>query len=90
MKSNDKKRPKAAALSYDPGKDSAPKVIAAGRGKIAEEIIARAKKLEIPIDEEPELVEYLCQVPVGDEIPHELYQAVAEVLAFIFKLNLSK
>ncbi len=60
------------------------------RGKlpeIAEKIIANAKEAGVHIMEDPDLIELLSQVPVGDEIPLELYQAVAEVLAFVYRIN---
>ncbi|MCS7234176.1 MAG: FlhB-like flagellar biosynthesis protein [Synergistetes bacterium] len=78
---------KAAALKYDEEKDKAPKVVASGRGKIAEKIIEIAKEYDIPIYEDPDLVELLLKVDIGEEIPPELYKAVAEVLAFIYRLR---
>lgn len=78
---------KAAALKYDEEKDKAPKVVASGRGKIAERIVEIAKEHGIPIYEDPDLVELLLKVDIGDEIPPELYKAVAEVLAFIYRLR---
>lgn len=78
---------KAAALKYDEEKDKAPKVVASGRGRIAERIVEIAKEHGIPIYEDPDLVELLLKVDIGDEIPPELYKAVAEVLAFIYRLR---
>ncbi|MCD6363226.1 MAG: FlhB-like flagellar biosynthesis protein [Synergistetes bacterium] len=78
---------KAAALKYDEREDRAPRVIASGKGKIAEKIIEIAREYDIPIYEDPDLVELLLKVDIGDEIPPELYKAVAEVLAFIYRLR---
>lgn len=80
-------RKKAAALKYDPATSAAPRVVAAGGGVVAEQIIARARAAGVPVQEDPLLVDCLCRVPLGGEIPPELYQAVAEVLAFIFRLE---
>ena len=78
---------KAAALKYDREKDAAPKVIAKGRGTIAEKIIEVARKNNIPIQSEPALVEVLSKLDIDEEIPVELYKAVAEILAFIYQAN---
>lgn len=78
----------AVALSYHEERgDTVPKVIAAGKGTIAENIIARAKEAGVPIHEEPELVESLIQIELGHPIPPELYEAVARLLAFILYLD---
>lgn len=78
---------KAVALLYNEDKDSAPQVVAGGQGKIAEKIIATAEEAGIHIQEDPDLVELLAKVPIGDEIPVELYQTVAEILAFVYQIN---
>jgi len=78
---------KAAALKYNEKEDNAPKVVAAGRGRIAERIVEIAREYGIPIYEDPDLVELLLKVDIGEEIPPELYRAVAEVLAFIYRLR---
>ncbi|KUK13869.1 MAG: FlhB-like flagellar biosynthesis protein [Synergistetes bacterium] len=83
----EEKRRKAAALKYNEEEDRAPKVVASGRGRIAEKIVEIAKEYNIPIYEDPDLVELLLKVDIGEEIPPELYKAVAEVLAFIYKLR---
>ena len=83
-----KKNPeKAAALKYEHGKDSAPKLVAKGRGKVAEKIIEIAKANGIPIQEDKELVEFLSMLDLYQEIPPELYRAVAEILAFVYSLK---
>ena len=83
-----KKNPeKAAALKYRHGKDNAPKLIAKGRGKVAEKIIEIARTHGIPIQEDKELVEFLSMLDLYQEIPPELYRAVAEILAFVYSLN---
>ena len=74
-----------SALSYTG--DGAPRLVAKGEGELAEKIKAIADELDIPIVEQAGLVELLCQIPLGDEIPPALYVAVAEVLAHVFRLN---
>ena len=79
--------PLAAAIKYDAKKDRAPKITAKGRGLIAEKIIALAKQHDIPVKEDPHLVQILYRLDLDEEIPIELYRAVAEVLAFVYSLN---
>jgi flagellar biosynthesis protein len=81
------KTPKAVALKYDTEKDHAPKVIAKGRGKIAEKIIEIAEAHHLPLYEDKNLVQILEALELETEIPPELYRAVAEVLAFVYRLN---
>ena len=78
---------KAVALKYDQEKDHAPKVIAKGRGEIAEKIIEIAGAHNLPLYEDKNLVQILEALDLETEIPPELYRAVAEVLAFIYRLN---
>ena len=81
------KSPKAVALKYDQEKDKAPRVIAKGRGEIAENIIAVAKANNVPLYEDKNLIQVLEALDLETDIPSELYRAVAEVLAFIYRLN---
>ena len=83
------KSPKAVALKYDRKKDNAPRVIAKGRGEIAEKIIEVAKAHNVPLYEDKNLIQILEALDLETEIPPELYRAVAEVLAFIYRLNAS-
>jgi flagellar biosynthesis protein len=76
----------AIALKYAPG-DAAPKVVAKGRGLIAEEIIARAKAHGVYVHESPELVTLLSQVDIDNHIPPALYIAVAELLAWLYRVE---
>jgi flagellar biosynthesis protein len=78
---------KAVALKYDRKKDNAPKVVAKGRGTIAERIIAVAGEHHVPMYEDQNLIEVLEALDLSTEIPPQLYQAVAEVLVFIYRLN---
>lgn len=80
-------RKKAAALRYDAKKDAAPKVVAKGSGKIAERILQIAKEHNVPIKDDPQLVEVLSTVDLYQEIPPELYRAVAEILAFVYRMT---
>jgi len=82
-----KKRIEAAALKYDVKKDVAPRVTAKGKGNVAEKIIELAKKNDIPIKSDPALVQLLSKVDIDDQIPLELYKAVAEILAFVYSMN---
>ena len=84
------KTPKAVALKYDREKDSAPRVIAKGRGEIAAKIIEIAKASNLPLYEDKHMVQILEALELETEIPPELYRAVAEVLAFIYRLNSEK
>ena len=81
------KSPKAVALKYDHQKNKAPRVIAKGRGDIAEKIIGVAKAHNVPLYEDKNLIQILEALELETEIPPELYRAVAEVLAFIYRLN---
>ena len=81
------KSPKAVALKYDEKKDRAPRIIARGRGEIAEKIVAIAKANNVPLYEDKNLAQILEALDLETEIPPELYRAVAEVLAFIYRLN---
>jgi flagellar biosynthesis protein len=75
----------AVALHYD--KTGAPRVVAKGRGSLGEKIIEIAKAHDIPIEENEVLAGALSNVELGDEIPAELYKAVAEVLVFVLRLS---
>ena len=81
------KQKKAVALKYNKGKDSAPKIVAKGKGYIAEKIIEAARENNVPLYEDKNLSQVLEALDLDTEIPPELYRAVAEVLAFIYKLN---
>lgn len=80
-------RKQAVALKYDPSVSSGPIVAAKGKGKIAEEILSKATEANVPIYEDKGLVEILGQLDMNTAIPEELYQAVAEVFAFIYRLD---
>jgi len=83
---NSAQRQSAVALAYHDG-DGAPKVVAKGRGALAETIIARAREAGIYVHESPELVAVLMQVDLDARIPPELYLAVAELLAWLYRLE---
>ena len=80
-------RRRAVALRYNREEDSAPVVVAKGKGIIAEEIIAIAKEHDIPLYRDPDLVEILSTIHLGHVIPPDLYKAAAEVLAFVYRMN---
>jgi flagellar biosynthesis protein len=81
---------RAVALRYDPATMPSPEVVATGRGELAERILALARQHGVPIRHDPDLVGLLAVLDVGSQIPPELYQAVAEVLAFVYHLNNSQ
>jgi flagellar biosynthesis protein len=84
MKNN---REQAAALNYTSGVHTAPTVVAKGRGLVAKKIISLARKNRVPIHEDRNLVEILSAIDLYEEIPKELYKAVAEILVFIYKMS---
>lgn len=86
MKEKIERRKEAIALLYNPEENS-PKVVAKGKGKIAENILQQAEQHDVPIYEDPNLVELLGQLELNETIPEDLYEAVAEVFAFIYRLD---
>jgi flagellar biosynthesis protein len=76
----------AVALAYGQT-DSAPRVVARGKGLIAEQIIARAREHGVYVHESPELVALLTQVDIDEHIPAQLYMAVAELLAWLYRIE---
>lgn len=81
---------KAVALKYKPGDDHASRITAKGTGRLAEKIIEMARKHGIPVKDDPDLVEVLSRLDLHDQIPPELYVVVAELLAFVYRLNQEK
>ncbi len=77
---------KAAALRYKAYEDLAPKIIAKGKGEIAEKIIQKAKEFDVPVFQNEILVDSLLKIK-SEEIPPELYKAVAEVFVWFYKLE---
>ena len=86
---DDNRKPKvkqAIALEYQPG-DLAPKVIATGRGALAEKIIEKAKESDVPLHQDSKLAGTLAKLEIGDYIPPELYEVVAEILVFVDEME---
>lgn len=83
----DEKLKKAVALKYRQQVDRAPKIVAKGQGIIAERIIEIAAEHNIPLKKDPALIEVLSKMDLDQEIPPELYRAVAEVLAYVYKMS---
>lgn len=83
----DEKRKKAVALQYRHQVDRAPKVVAKGQGIIAERIMEIAAEHNIPLKRDPALIEVLSKMELEHEIPPELYRAVAEILAYVYKMT---
>lgn len=78
----DTKPKQAIALEYDPSED-APRVIASGRGLLAERIIEKAKENQVPVHKDSKLADTLSRLEIGEMIPPELYEVVAEILVFV-------
>ncbi|WP_058485543.1 EscU/YscU/HrcU family type III secretion system export apparatus switch protein [Defluviitalea phaphyphila] len=82
----DKKIRKAVAIRYEKG-NTAPEVLAKGKGVIAENIMNKAKEENIPIYEDHKLADMLTELEIGDLIPPELYEVVAEILVFVGNID---
>ncbi len=87
MNKKQDKRKKAVAIKYDQAKTIAPVVKAKGAGIIAENIMLEAKKHQIPVQEDGALLEVLMEMELNESIPEELYEVVAEVLAYVYNLH---
>lgn len=72
----------AVAVAYEPG-DGAPKILATGKGELAEKIIEKAKENDVPLYKDNKLADTLSRLKIGDAIPPELYDVVAEILVFV-------
>ena len=83
MEKNKETKPKQAiALEYDPTQD-APKVVASGKGLLAERILEKAREANVPIHKDTKLADTLSRLEIGEMIPPELYEVVAEILVFV-------
>lgn len=82
-----KKRRLASALKYNINSDNAPRVIAQGRGDVADKIQEVAKETDVPVYKDEKLARQLDNLSIGQEIPEKLYDVVAEILAFITELD---
>ncbi len=85
----EEKKKTAVALAYQPG-DVAPKILAAGKGAVAEKIIETAKENDVPFYQDNKLAETLSKLEIGDTIPPELYEVVAEILVFVDDMDRMK
>ncbi|MFP5364224.1 MAG: EscU/YscU/HrcU family type III secretion system export apparatus switch protein [Thermoleophilia bacterium] len=82
------RRPRrAAALRYEAGTDQAPRVVASGKGVIADRILAEARAAGVPVRDDAALVEALAGLDLGAQVPEPLYRAVAEALAWAYRLE---
>lgn len=77
----------AVALRYQPKSDHAPRLVAAGRGYLADKILELAQRYGIPVRQDRNLLQVLSRLDLNQEIPPEVYQAVAEILAFVYRLS---
>lgn len=89
LKEETKKDKTAVAISYEPG-DAAPKILATGKGKVAEKIIETAKEHQVPTHKDGKLADTLSKLQIGDMIPPELYEVVAEILVFVDHMDKMK
>lgn len=76
----------AIALEYDPSEE-APRVVASGRGILAERILEKAKEEKVPVHKDDKLADTLSRLEIGDMIPPELYEVVAEILVFVDQMD---
>lgn len=83
----DAKLKEAAALRYSPEKGGAPTIVALGRGEVAERMLETAKNSDVPVYEDANLAHTLNALNIGDDIPPELYEVVAQVLVFVSRLD---
>ena len=79
----------AVAVAYEPGEE-APKILATGKGQVAEKIIEKAKESQVPLYKDNKLADTLSKLKNGDQIPPELYEVVAEVLVFVDDMDKMK
>lgn len=86
MTGKEQKPKQAVALSYDPD-DDAPKVVATGKGALAEKIIEKAKQAKVPVHKDSKLADTLSRLEIGELIPPELYEVVAEILVFVDQMD---
>ena len=84
-----RKRKTAVAVAYNPG-EVAPKILAVGKGEVAERIIETAKENDVPFYQDNKLAETLSRLQIGDTIPPELYEVVAEILVFVDDMDRMK
>ena len=87
MAEENRNKPKTAvAIQYEPG-EIAPVVVASGKGKVAERIIEAAKEADVPVHEDSKLADTLSSLEIGEMIPPELYEVVAEILVFVDRME---
>ena len=86
MEEQNKKPKQAIALEYKP-EEEAPRIIASGRGALAERIIEKAKEADVPVHRDDKLADTLSRLEIGDMIPPELYEVVAEILIFVDSMD---
>lgn len=88
-KQEENKVKEVAALQYSAGECEAPKIIALGKGEIAEKILVTARENDVPVFQDAKLAHTLNALNIGSEIPNELYEVVAEILVFVNSLDKS-
>jgi flagellar biosynthesis protein len=77
----------AVALRYQPKSDRAPRLVAEGRGYLADKILELAQRHSVPVRHDRNLLQVLSRLDLNEEIPQEVYKAVAEILAFVYRLS---
>lgn len=87
IKKRETNGPSAAVIRYDAEQGEAPSIVAHGKGKVADEIIKLAMKNNIPLQEDPSLVQNLIDMDLGDNVPPQLYSVIAEILLMIERIE---
>ena len=89
MPTSERSEPAAVALKYERLRETAPKITASGRGPVAEQILALAFANGVPVREDPDLTEILAELDIDTVIPVTAFAAIAEILAYLYRLNQS-
>ena len=87
MDKKNRKIKEAVAIKYSPYKDSAPKIIASGKGIVADNIIQKADQSNVPIHHDSSLAHALTELQIGQDIPPEVYEVVAQILLFVAHID---
>lgn len=87
MNHDQRRSRQAVALRYQPKNDRAPRLVAAGRGYLADKILQLAQQYGIPVRQDRKLLQVLSRLDLNQEIPPQVYRAVAEILAFVYRLS---
>jgi flagellar biosynthesis protein len=87
MQRSDNRPRRAVILRYDPKRDRTPKIAGTGQGLVAERILELARQFHIPVRQDKNLIQILARLEVHQEIPPEIYKAIAEIFAFVYRVS---